>query len=117
MKKTIVNLFLIFSFAVSVIALSYSDAIAKTKPTVLYIYAPMCSACVQFGPTFNAAQAKFSQKFDFVKEDINSSQRAKSLNVSETPSVFILQQNNSQKIDWQCLSQTGCFEQKLKDYQ
>lgn len=111
MKKIIVSLFLIFSFAASIIVAS-----AKEKPTVLYIYAPMCSACIQFGPTFDAAQAKFSQKFDFVKENINNSQRAKSLNVNETPSVFILQQNNTQKIDWQCLSQPGCFEQRLKNY-
>lgn len=114
MKKTLVTLFLIF--AVSVIAISYSVANAKEKPTVLCISAPMCGACKQFEPTFNAAQSKFSQKFNFVKEDINSSQRAKSLNVTETPSVFILKQGSAQKIDWQCLSQPGCFEQRLKDY-
>lgn len=112
MKKIILSLLLIFSFAISVIAISYNESSAKEKPTVLYIYAPMCGACKQFESTFNAAQAKFSQKFNFVKEDIQSSQRAKSLNVNETPSVFI----NSQKIDWQCLSQPGCFEQRLKDY-
>lgn len=116
MKKIIISLFLIFSFVVGVIAISYNVASAKEKPTVLCIYAPMCSACKQFEPIFNAAQAKFSQKFNFVKEDINSSQRAKNLNVSETPSVFILDKNSSKKIDWQCLSQPGCFEQRLKDY-
>ena len=112
MKKTIVSLFLIFSFVVSVIAISCNEANAKDKPTVLYIYAPTCSACMPFEPIFNAARAKFSQKFNFVKEDYNNSQRAKSLNVTETPSVFI----NSQKIDGQCLIQPGCFEQRLKDY-
>lgn len=116
MKKIILSLILIFSFAVSVIAVSYNVASAKEKPTVLCISAPMCGACKQFEPTFNAAQSKFSQKFNFVKEDINTSQRAKSLNVTETPSVFILKQGSSQKIDWQCLSQPGCFEQRLKDY-
>lgn len=116
MKKISITLFLIFSFAVSVIAISYNVASAKEKPTVLCIYAPMCGACKQFESTFNAAQVKFSQKFNFVKEDINTSQRAKNLNVSETPSVFILKQGSAQKIDWQCLSQPGCFEQKLKDY-
>ncbi len=116
MKKIIVSLFLIFSFAAGVIAISYNVASAADKPTVLYVYAPFCGACRQFEPTFNAAKAKFSQKFDFVKEDIKTSSRAKSLNVTETPSVFIIQQGSSQKIDWQCLSQPGCFEQKLKDY-
>ena len=115
MKKIIISLLLIFSVAASVIAISYNEANAKEKPTVLCISAPMCGACRQFDPIFDAARAKFSEKFDFVKEGANS-RRAKSLNVTETPSVFILQQNNSQKIDWQCLSQPGCFEQKLKDY-
>ena len=112
MKKIIVSLFLIFSFAAGVIAISCNEAGAKDKPTVLYVYMPSCGACKKFEPTFDAARAKFSQKFNFVKEDYNSSQRAKSLNVTETPSVFI----NSQKIDGQCLSRPGCFEQKLKDY-
>lgn len=112
MKKLIVSLFLIFLFVASVMAVSHNEAVAKGKPTVLYIYQPSCGACAQFEPIFDAARSKFSQKFDFVKEDYNSSQRAKSLNVTETPSVFI----NSQKIDSQCLSQQGCFEQKLKNY-
>lgn len=116
MKKIVVSLFLIFSFVLGATAISYNAAYAKDKPTVLYIYAPMCGACKGFEPIFNAARTKFSKKFNFAKEDINSSQRAKSLNVSETPSVFILQQNNSQKIDWQCLSQPGCFERKLNAY-
>lgn len=116
MKKIIVSLFLIFSLVAGVIAINHNEASAKNKPTVLYIYAPMCSACKEFEPIFNMVREKFSQKFNFTKEDINSSQRAKSFNVSETPSVFILQQGSAQKIDWQCLSQPGCFEQKLKDF-
>lgn len=116
MKKILVSLFLIFSVVMVVTAINYNEAHAKGKLTVLYIYAPMCGACKEFEPTFNAAMAKFSQKFNFVKEDINTSQRAKSLNVTETPSVFILQQNNSQKIGWDCLSNPNCFEQKLKNY-
>lgn len=116
MKKIIVSLFLIFFFAASIIVISFNEASADAKPTVLYISAPSCGACMQFEPIFDAARSKFSKKFDFVKEDYSSSQRAKSLNVTETPSVFILQQNSSQKIDSQCLNQSGCFEQRLKDY-
>ena len=116
MKKTLISLFLILSFAAGVIAISCNAVSAKDKPTVLCISAPMCGACQQFAPTFEAARAKFSDKFNFVKEDVNHSQRAKRLNVSQTPSVYILQGNDSQQIDWQCLSQPSCFEQKLKDY-
>lgn len=110
MKKIILSLFLIFSFVA--ICISQDVANAKGKPLVLYVYQTHCGACQQFEPIFEAAKSKYSQKFDFVKEDYNNSQRAKSLNVTETPSVFI----NSQKIDSQCLNQQGCFEQKLKNY-
>ena len=116
MKKIIVSLVLIFSVVAGVIAISCNEASAKDKPTVLCISAPMCGACKEFAPTFNAARSKFSQKFNFAEEDINTSQRAKSLGVTETPSVFILKGGRSQKIGWECLSQPGCFERKLKDY-
>lgn len=116
MKKIIVSLVLIFSFVIGVIAIGHIEASAKGKPTVLCISAALCSACKEFEPTFNAARAKFSHKFNFEKEDISTSQRAKSLNVTETPSVFILDKGGSQKIEWQCLSQPSCFEQKLKNY-
>lgn len=116
MKKIIISLFLIFSVTVAIFAVNYNVSIAKDKPTVLYIYGQFCGACKQFEPTFNALESKFSSKFHFVKEDISSSQRAKSLNVSETPSVYIINQNGAQKISWDCLSQPGCFEQRLKNY-
>lgn len=116
MKKIIVSLVLIFSLVAGLIAINYNESNAKDKPTVLCVSAAFCSACKEFEPIFNAAKSKFSQKFHFVKEDISTSQRAKSLNVTETPSVFILDKGSSQKIDWQCLSQPGCFEQKLKNY-
>lgn len=115
MKKVLVTLFLILSVAGAVVII-HNEANAKDKPTLLYIYAPMCGACKQFESTFNSAMGKFSNKFNFVKEDINSSQRAQSLNVSETPSVFILQNNKSQRIGWDCLSNPSCFEQRLKNY-
>ena len=114
MKKIIISLVLIFT--VTAIAISCNVASAKDKPTVLCISAPMCGACKEFEPTFNAARSKFAQKFNFEKEDINTSQRAKSLGVTETPSVFIIQGGSSKKIGWQCLSDPSCFEQKLKDY-
>lgn len=115
MKKTIINLLLIFSFVAGILIFA-NKAIAMEKPTLLYIYMPGCSACKQFDGNFSAAQAKFSKKFNFVKEDINSSQRAKQLNVTETPSVFIIGKNGSQKIEWSCLSQQSCFEQRLQAY-
>lgn len=116
MKKILVSLVLILALVAGAVAISHNESSAKAKPTVLCISAPLCSACREFDPIFSAAKAKFSQKFNFVKEDVNSSQRAKSLNVTETPSVFILDKGSSQKIDYQCLSNQSCFEQKLKNY-
>lgn len=116
MKKLIVSLFLILSFVACIFAMSCNVANAQEKPTLLYIYMQGCSACKQFEGTYAAAQAKYSQKFNFVKEDVNSSQRAKSLNVTETPSVFIISKDGTQKIEWSCLSQQSCFERRLQDY-
>lgn len=116
MKRIIASLFLICFLAAGIVAISYNEVSAKDKPTVLCISAPLCGACKQFAPTFEAARAKFSDKFNFVKEDYNHSKRAKSLNITETPSVFIIDDKGSQKIGWDCLSQPSCFEQKLKDY-
>lgn len=115
MKKMIISLLLIFLFLAGILVFA-NKAIAQEKPTLLYIYMQGCSACRQFDSNFSAAQSKFSQKFNFVKEDINSSQRAKRLNVTETPSVFIIGKNGYQKIEWSCLSQQSCFEQRLQDY-
>ncbi len=114
--KRIISIFLIFSFALSLIFISCTDASAKSKPTVLCISAPYCKACKEFEPTFEAMRKKYSKKFNFEKEYFDNSKRAKTLNVTETPSVFILEKNNSKKISWQCLSKPGCFEQKLKEY-
>lgn len=116
MKKIILSLLLIFSFAASILALSCNEANAQGKPTLLYIYMTGCGACQQFEGNYNAAKAKFSQKFNFVKENVNTSQRAKSLNVTETPSVFILDKNGSQRIEEACLQQQSCFEGRLNSY-
>ena len=116
MKKIILSLFLIFGITACLFTVSQTSAFAQGKPTVLYIYGQFCGACRQFEPTFDAAKAKFSQKFDFRAEEYNHSQKAQELNVTETPTVFILDGNKAQKIGWQCLSSPGCFEQKLQNY-
>lgn len=119
MKKFIFSLFLIFSFAASTFAMSYKDASLKDKPIVLFVTMQGCGACREFEPFFKKTQAKFASKYNFVKEDVYTSDIARKLNVQETPSVFILQpkQKTFQKIKWECLCQQGCFEKTLKDYQ
>lgn len=116
MKRIILTLFLTFCFVIGAFLISVNKSMAQGKPTVLLISASMCGACKQFEPTYNAAKAKFSQKFNFVKEDVSHSQKAKELGVTETPTVFILENNKAEKIGWECLSNPGCFEQKLQNY-
>lgn len=115
MKKLILNILLIFAIASIAFVMNNNTASAQNKPTVLLISMQGCGACRQFEPIYNSAKAKFAQKFLFVKEGPDSS-RAKSLHVTETPSVFIMDGGSSQKIEWSCLSQPGCFEKTLDAY-
>lgn len=122
MKNTlriILGLFIVLLSAVSVLAMTYDEASKQDKPIVLYIDMHGCGACQQFEPLFKKMESKFSNKYSFAKEDIYSSKMANTLNVQETPSVFIIQPKSktSQRIKWNCLSSPGCFEQTLNSYQ
>jgi thiol-disulfide isomerase/thioredoxin len=116
MRKIILSLTILFSLVLGAIAVSQNAVLAQSKPTVLYIYGQFCGACKQFEPYFDAAKAKFSNKFEFKAEEYNSSAKAREMNVTETPTVFILDGNKARKISWKCLSTNGCFENTLKNY-
>jgi len=114
MKKFLLSVFAVCLFMTMVLV---TQAMAEAKPTVLYIYGQSCGACTRFEPTFDLARSKYSQKFNFQKEEYESSAKAKQLHVSETPSVYILDGNKVQKIDWSCLSNPGCLDKTLQSYQ
>jgi len=95
MKKIILGVFTLCLFTTLAFA---SQAFAQGKPTVLYIYGQYCGACKRFEPTFDSMSSKYSNKFTFEKEDYDSSRRARELHVTETPSVYILDNGKVQRI-------------------
>lgn len=118
LKKVILGLFLLLTVVSNAYAMSYQEAMKQDKPIVLYITMFGCGACRQFEPFFDAAKDKFASKFNFVKEDVNTSEIAAKLRVNSTPSVYILEPKtrNATGIKYACISQQSCFENTLQSY-
>lgn len=104
--------------ASSVFAMSFDEAKVENKPVVVMFHMHGCNACKEFSPKFGKLATKFSSKFNFVKEDINGSAIAKSVNFSTVPAFFIIEPKtmNSRRIDDNCAWDKECFEKTLKDY-
>lgn len=110
MKKSLIILALMLTSALSTLALE--------KPKVILFHMHGCSACKKFTPLYDQMMSKYSNKFSFSKEDINSSKLADQLGINYVPMVYIIDSDKNTKtaIDSDCLSQQGCFEQKLSQY-
>lgn len=110
MKKLLIITALMLTSAMSTLALE--------KPRVIMFHMHGCSACKKFAPTFDSMMSKYSNKFSFSKEDINSSKLADSLGINYVPMVYIMDSDKNTKtaIDSDCLASPGCFENKLKNY-
>lgn len=110
MKKALVILALMMVSALSVMAME--------KPKVILFHMHGCSACKKFAPTFKQMASRYSDKFNFVEEDANSSKLADQLGINYVPMVYIIDTEKQTKtaIDSDCLASQGCFEQKLQNY-
>ena len=110
MKKVLIISALMVTSALSTIAME--------KPKVILFHMHGCSACKKFAPTFDQMMSKYSGKFVFSKEDINSSKLADQLGINYVPMVYIIDSDKNTKtaIDSDCLATQGCFEQKLSGY-
>lgn len=118
MKKIIISLFLVLAAATSVLAMSYQEASKQNKPMVVMFHSHGCGACKQFSPIFDRFAAKFSNKFNFVKEDANASKIASTLNFDTVPAIFIIQPktNSAKRISDDCAWDQGCFTKTLQNY-
>jgi thioredoxin-like negative regulator of GroEL len=110
MKKLLIISALMLTSALSTLAME--------KPKVILFHMQGCSACKKFAPAFEQMMSKYSNKFDFSKEDINSSKLADQLGIDYVPMVYIIDSDKNTKtaIDSSCLATQGCFEQKLSGY-
>lgn len=109
MKKSLIILGLMLTSAISTFAME--------KPKVILFSMHGCSACKKFAPTFEKMSAKFANKFNFSKEDADSS-LANKLGISYVPMVYIMDSDKNTKtaIDSDCLASPSCFENKLQNY-
>lgn len=88
------------------------------KPQLVFFYMHGCSACKQFTPLYEKMASKFATKFQFIKQDANSSSLANKLNVNSVPTVFIINPKTqaTTHVAYDCMMQEGCFENTLKNY-
>jgi len=118
MRKLLISLFLLLATATSTFAMTFNEAKTQDKPVVIMFHMHGCSACKKFSPMFDKISSKFSDKFNFVKEDINKSDIAKTLNFQSVPALFIVQPKTmaSKRIDDNCAWDSECFAKTLKSY-
>lgn len=118
MKKVIVSVFLAIATSTSVFALSFNEAKLEDKPVVVMFHMHSCGACKEFSPKFGKMASQFSSEFNFVKEDIDHSDIAKSLNFQTVPAFFIVEPKTMEaiRIPDDCAWDKECFAKTLKDY-
>ena len=124
MKKLLFSsmlvLAIVLSTASSIFAMNYEDAKAQNKPIVVMFHMHGCGACRKFSPKFDKFAAKFSDKFNFVKEDIHSSKIADTLGsqFDTVPAFFIIEPKtqNAKKISDNCAWDSACLTKTLQEY-
>lgn len=117
-KKIILTMALMLFLAPLSFAMSYDEAKSQNKPIVLFFHMERCSGCKSFEPIFNQLASKYSNKFNFVHEDVYKSKLSLASQISSVPSVFIVDPKSeaSTKIDNNCLYNQTCIEGKLNQY-
>ena len=118
MKKLFITMGLVLTTASSVFAMTFNEAKLQNKPVVIMFHTHGCSACKKFAPIFDKMASKFSGKFNFVKEDGNHSDIAKSLNFMYVPAIFIVEPKTmkAKRIEDDCAWDNGCFIETLQKY-
>ena len=119
-KKIILGMVLLLVTSTCVWAMSYEDAKLQNKPIVIMFHMHGCGACRKFSSRFDDLSGKFSNKFNFVKEDVNSSQIATTLGsrFETVPAFFIMQPKtqNATRISDDCAWDKECFAKTLQEY-
>jgi len=117
MKKFLLGAFLVLMTATSAFALSYDEVKNQDKPVVVMFHQHGCGACRRMSPIFDKFASKFSNKFNFVKEDSGSS-LASTLNFNTVPALFIIQPKTqkSTRISDDCAWDNACLTKTLNDY-
>lgn len=118
MKKIILSAILGLLVTTGAFAMSYDDAKTQDKPMMIMFKMKKCGACKEFAPKFDTYASKFSNKFNFLKEDIDSSAIASKFRFDSVPAFFILnpKTNKSKQISYECATDDSCFTKELTEY-
>lgn len=118
MKKTMVGIFSALIITTGAFAMDYDEAKTQDKPMMIMFKMQRCGACKEFSPKFDNYAAKFSNKYNFLKEDIDSSKIASRFKFGSVPAFFILnpKTNKSKEISYDCATDDGCFTKALTEY-
>lgn len=118
MKKLLITLGLLLATVSGAFAMTFNDVKNLGKPVVVMFHMHGCSACRKFAPMFDKTAAKFSSKFNFVKEDIDKSDVAKTLNFTTVPAIYIIEPKtmDAKRIGDDCAWDKACFESTLNKY-
>ena len=124
MKNKLISSFLVLAIALSTascaFAMNYEEAKTQDKPIVVMFHMHGCGACRKFSGKFDKFASKFSNKFNFIKEDIHSSKIADSLGsqFETVPAFFIIdpKTQNTKRISDDCAWDSGCFTNTLQEY-
>lgn len=118
MKKILFSLFLVLATVSTTFAMSFNEANKQDKPVVVMFHMHGCGACRKFSPIFDSFASKFSNKFNFAKEDVDHSSIAKSLNFQTVPALYIIKPKtmDAKRIDDDCAWDNACLTKTLQDY-
>lgn len=118
MKKLLISALFVLATTASVFAMTYDEAKSMDKPIVVLFHMEGCSGCKQFSPRFDKYASKFSDKFNFVRENINYSTVASTLHFDTVPALYILQpkKNKIKRISDNCAWDDECFTKTLQKY-
>lgn len=118
MKKLLICILTLLLTTIAAYSMTFEDAKKQDKPVVVMFHMHGCGACKQFSPIFDDFASKYSDKFNFVKEDINHSHLAKSLNFVTVPAIFIVEPKTmkAKRIEDDCAWDNACFTNTLQKY-
>lgn len=102
--------------------ISYDYAIKSSKPTVILFYANWCTYCRRFMPKFNSVAKLYSDKFNFVKINIEASDKnamlSKKYRIETLPTVYVVEPKYKVKrvISPYSYDSTSSFKSELNTY-
>lgn len=119
--KYILTLFLLFVSVLPAASLSFDEAMSSSKPFVFYMYQDGCSACKYFDSIYDSSQKEYNSKFNFVRQNSDTSLSAKLIekwNIDSVPFVLVINPKTKRAsiVGEYCIMAKDCFLKTLETY-